>query len=139
MMRILLDTECWLWSLTDPDRLNDRAQSLITEPENTLYLSAASSWEIAIKYRLGKLPLPEPPQIYVPSRMQAQGIESLAIEHVHALRVATLPLYHRDPFDRLLIAQAQVEGWLLLTADPLIRKYKVKLVWAGRRQTRRAT
>jgi PIN domain nuclease of toxin-antitoxin system len=135
-MRILLDTECWLWSLTEPDRLNDRAQSLIADVENTIYLSAASSWEIAIKYRLGKLPLPEPPEIYVPSRMRAQRIESLSILHPHALRVAALPLHHRDPFDRLLVAQAQVEGLSLLTADPLIRQYKVKLVWAGRRQPR---
>lgn len=136
-MRILLDTECWLWSLAEPDRLNKRAQSLIADRENSLYLSAASSWEIATKYRLGKLPLPEPPERYVPSRMQAQGIESLAIEHAHALRVAALPLHHRDPFDRLLVAQAQVEGLALLTADPLLRKYKVRLIGAGRRQKQR--
>jgi len=132
-MRILLDTECWLWSLAAPERLNARAQSLITDRANTLYLSAASSWEIAIKYEIGKLPLPEPPETYVPSRMLAQGIEALPIEHTHALRVASLPRHHRDPFDRLLVAQAEVEGISLLTADRLIRKYKVSLIWAGRR------
>ena len=94
---------------------------------------------MAIKYRLGKLPMPEPPETYVPTRMRAQRIEPMSILHTHALRVAALPLHHRDPFDRLLIAQAQVEGLSLLTADPLIRKYKVTLIWAGPRKQRRGT
>lgn len=135
-MRILLDTECWLWSLTAPERLNARAQSLIADRANKLYLSAASSWEIAIKYEIGKLPLPEPPETYVPNRMLALGVQALPVEHVHALRVASLPRYHRDPFDRLLIAQAEVEGISLLTADRIIRKYKVALIWAGRRSSK---
>lgn len=135
-MRILIDTHCWLWSLTAPERLSDRAQSMITDPANTIYLSAASSWEIAIKYQIGKLPLAEPPETYVPSRMLAQNIEALPIEHTHALRVAQLPLHHNDPFDRLLIAQAQVENLSLMTADPLFKKYKADLIWAGRRSPR---
>lgn len=135
-MRILLDTECWLWSLATPERLNEGARGLIVDPANELYLSAASSWEIAIKYGIGKLPLPEPPETYVPSRMLAQGVQSLPIEHTHALGVANLPEHHRDPFDRLLISQAQVEGLSLLTADRIIRKYKVTVIWADRRRPR---
>ncbi|MDX2029303.1 MAG: type II toxin-antitoxin system VapC family toxin [Blastocatellia bacterium] len=135
-MRILIDTHCWLWSLTAPERLSARAQEIFADPENTIYLSAASSWEMAIKYQLGKLPLPEAPETYVPGRMLAQGIEALPIEHAHTLRVAELPAHHHDPFDRLLIAQAQIESLSLLTADPMFRKYKVDLVWAGRRSPR---
>ncbi len=82
-MKILLDTECWLWSLTEPEKLSQPAQLLLADPNNTLYLSAASSWEIAIKYALGKLPLAQPPELYVPSRMQTQGITALTIEHTH--------------------------------------------------------
>jgi PIN domain nuclease of toxin-antitoxin system len=135
-MRILIDTHCWLWSLTAPERLSARAREIFADPENTIYLSAASSWEMAIKYQLGKLPLPEAPETYVPSRMLAQGIEALPIEHAHTLRVAQLPAHHHDPFDRLLIAQSQIESLSLLTADPMFRKYKVDLVWAGRRSPR---
>ena len=93
-------------------------------------LSAASSWEIAIKYALGKLPLPAPPPEYVPSRMQASGTGALPITHAHALHVASLPTHHRDPFDRLLVAQAQVESLPLLTADPQLGRYDIELLAA---------
>ncbi len=96
-----------------------------------LYLSAASSWEISIKSALGKLPLPEPPAQYVPKRMAAQGIRPLPITHTHALAVSDLPVHHSDPFDRLLIAQAQLEGMVLLTADSAFKPYGVEIVWCG--------
>ncbi|MHB8452453.1 MAG: type II toxin-antitoxin system VapC family toxin, partial [Mycobacteriales bacterium] len=88
--------------------------------------SAASCWEIAIKYGLGKLPLPVPPAEYVVTRLRGSGITSLAIEHRHALAVAELPRHHRDPFDRLLVAQARQEGFLLVTADPAFEPYDVE-------------
>lgn len=143
-MRILVDTQCWLWWTASPDHLGRRASDLIAEARHPLYLSAASSWEIAIKVSLGKLKLPEPPRRYVPTRMSEQGIEALAVEHVHALRVADLPRLHADPFDRLLVAQAQVERMALMTADPEIAAYDVDLEWAGqaappRRRRRRLT
>jgi PIN domain nuclease of toxin-antitoxin system len=129
-MRILLDTQCWLWMTLSPERFSAAARALVEAEENVLYLSAASAWEIAIKHALGKLRLPEPPVIYVPARVAALGIQPLAIEHQHALHVARLPAHHRDPFDRLLVAQAQLDDLPILTADPLIRAYDVATIAA---------
>ena len=131
-MKYLLDTEVWLWSLAEPDRLNARTRNLLARGDEELFLSAASSWEIAIKFALGKLHLPEPPASYVPKRMEAQGIRALPIEHSHALRVSQLLPHHKDPFDRLLIAQAEAGGMTLLTADAAFSAYGVKLHWSGR-------
>jgi len=103
----------------------------VVAPEQEVVLSAASSWEIAIKYALGKLPLPEPPGEYVPSRIAASGTSPLPVEHRHALHVASLPHYHRDPFDRLLVAQSRVEGLALLTSDPAFEAYGVDLIPAS--------
>jgi PIN domain nuclease of toxin-antitoxin system len=130
-VRILLDTQCWLWMSLAPERFSPRGRALVESTANTLYLSAASSWEIAIKYALGKLRLPEPPVEYVPARMSALAVQPLAVEHAHALRVTTLPPHHRDPFDRLLVAQAQAEGLPILTADPLISLYDVETIAGG--------
>lgn len=130
-MRFLVDTHCWLWLQTSPDRLAPELVSQLEDPDNELLLSAASSWEIAIKYALGKLPLPEPPVRYVPRRMTASGSRGLAIEHAHSLRVAELPMHHRDPFDRLLVAQAQIEKLTLLTVDRQFEKYDVELRFGG--------
>jgi PIN domain nuclease of toxin-antitoxin system len=126
-VKLLLDTHIFLWLQTDPERLGDRLR--VVEDERTeLLLSAVSSWEIAIKYGLGRLPLPEPPERYVPSRMRAIAAEALAVEHPHALAVATLPNLHRDPFDRLLIAQANLLGLTILTADRAVAQYPVPTV-----------
>jgi PIN domain nuclease of toxin-antitoxin system len=113
-----------------PERLSPRSQSLLIDPENQLLLSSASSWEIAIKYSLGKLPLPLSPAEYVPSRMEASGTSALPVLHSHALHVTTLPLHHKDPFDRLLIAQAQLEELSILTADQQFKSYEVGILWA---------
>jgi PIN domain nuclease of toxin-antitoxin system len=121
-VRLLLDTHVFLWLQTEPERLGGHL-TLVEDRANTLLLSAASSWEIAIKFGLGRLPLPEPPDRYVPTRMRAIGAEALPIEHSHALAVAALPALHRDPFDRLLIAQAEATGAALLTADPAVAQY----------------
>lgn len=129
-MRILIDTRCWLWMTLAPERFSTAARALVEAEENLLFLSAASAWEIAIKHALGKLRLPEPPVTYVPARLAALGIQPLAIEHQHALHVATLPAHHRDPFDRLLVAQAQIEDLQILTADPLIKAYEVATIAA---------
>jgi PIN domain nuclease of toxin-antitoxin system len=130
-MKLLLDTHVWLWALHAPERLSDEARRLIARRENVVYLSAVSAWEIAIKFGLGRLRLPVPPEEYVPSRMADLGMETLPIEQAHALRVASLPRHHRDPFDRLLVAQAQVERLTLVTADPEIRLYDVETVAAA--------
>lgn len=135
-MKILLDTQCWLWSVREPERLNRRAQELINNDAHQLFLSVASMWEITIKYQTGKLPLPKPPEDYVPELLQLQQINTLPITPAHVYRTRLLPLLHRDPFDRLLIAQTLAEGFNLMTADGLIRQYKLPLVWAARRNAK---
>jgi PIN domain nuclease of toxin-antitoxin system len=128
LTRYLLDTHVWLWLQTTPERLGDEVGELVAARTNTLLLSAASGWEIAIKYRLGKLPLPEPPGVYVPDRMQLSGVTPLPVEHAHALRVAELPDHHSDPFDRLLVAQAQELAIPIVTADAQLSAYSVDLI-----------
>lgn len=129
-MRILLDTHCWLWMQVSPERFSEAALEVVRDRGNELYLSAASVWEIAIKHGLGRLPLPEPPSEYVPSRLESSGCLALPVEHRHALATSGLPGHHRDPFDRLLVAQAQVERLRLLTADPQLAAYEVEVVRA---------
>ncbi len=127
-MRILLDTQVWLWTLVSPQRIDAGALKHLEDPANDLYLSSVSSWEIAIKYRLGKLPLPLPPDELIPSRMARDGILPLVVEHRHAQHVWKLPDHHRDPFDRLLISQAALEGLTLFTADRQLAAYDVRCV-----------
>jgi PIN domain nuclease of toxin-antitoxin system len=129
-LKFLIDTSCWLWSLSNPEHLNSSARDLLADPSKALFLSAASSWEIAIKVALGKLQLPESPERYIPGRMAAFSISGMAVEHAHALRVSSLPQHHRDPFDRILVAQAQVEGMTLLTADRAFEPYDIEIIWA---------
>ena len=130
-MTVLLDTHVWLWMLTAPGRLATRAREVVEDAGNTLLLSAASSWEIAIKHSVGRLALPEAPERYVPDRMAATGVEPLPVGHSHALRVASLPTLHRDPFDRILIAQSQLERVALLTADAVFGRYDVATIAAA--------
>ena len=129
-MRVLLDTQCWLWMVLAPERFSPAGRRLVEDRASLLYLSSASAWEIAIKYQLGKLRLPEPPASYVPARLAALGVQPLPIEHQHALHVATLPPHHRDPFDRLLVAQAQLDDLPILTADAQIAVYDVTTIAA---------
>ena len=113
-----------------PEHFSSRAREMLDEPDNVLLLSPVSAWEIAIKYALGRLTLPIPPAEYVPSRMKSSGVDALALQHSHALQVASLPWHHQDPFDRLLVAQAQVEGLPILSADRRLADYDVELHWA---------
>lgn len=125
-MRFLLDTHCWLWLLAAPERFDPKTLDKLADPNQDLLLSAASGWEIAIKHALGKLPLPEPPSTYVPSRMRASGVRALDVTMTHSLQVSLLPAHHRDPFDRILVAQAQVEQLVLVTADRALDAYEVE-------------
>ena len=127
-MRILLDTHCWLWMAASPERFSASARRIVGTTEHDLYLSAASAWEIAIKHAIGRLELPEPPARYVPSRLEVLRTLALPIEHSHALRVGSLPRHHRDPFDRLLIAQAQLEDLPILTSDEVFASYDVETI-----------
>lgn len=128
MSRYLVDTHVWLWMQASPQRLRDETLRLLADESNEVLLSAASSWEMAIKYRLGRLPLPEPPETYVPSRMRRSGTTPVPVEHAHALRVAELPDHHRDPFDRLIVAQAQLLSTPVVTADAQLSAYDVQVL-----------
>ncbi len=129
-MKILLDTHVWLWILATPERLSRTSRAQLGNPVHECFLSAASVWEIAIKHALGRVQLPGEPVAYLRSRLAEGPIIALAIHYEHALRVATLPHHHRDPFDRMLVAQAQVEGCALMTADPAFRNYDVHILRA---------
>jgi PIN domain nuclease of toxin-antitoxin system len=129
-VKLLLDTHVFLWLHTARKRLGEHL-SLVEDPHTERLLSAVSSWEIAIKYGVGRLPLPEPPRHYVPSRMRAIGAVALPIEHSHALAVAALEPLHGDPFDRLLVAQAGLLDLTILTADAAIAQYPVRTLLVG--------
>lgn len=128
-MRILLDTCTFLWMITDDTRLSQQAKTLFVDPENDVYLSVASTWEIAIKYSLNKLSLPKPPQEYIPSKRQEHDIDSLPLDEEATLYLTKLPDLHRDPFDRILICQAIVAGLIILTPDELITQYPLRSLW----------
>jgi PIN domain nuclease of toxin-antitoxin system len=132
MKRFLIDTHCWLWAMGAPEKLNAASAEMIANEENAVVFSAVNAWEIAIKVRLGKLELPAPPSEYVVSCIEEEAMKSMPVYVQHALRVAELPLHHRDPFDRLLVAQAQIEGLALMTADQKIAAYDVEILWAGK-------
>jgi PIN domain nuclease of toxin-antitoxin system len=129
-VRILLDTQVWLWMIAAPERLRAESRALLASSEPELLFSAASAWEIAIKYGLGKLTLPAPPDAYVSRLMLQSQVTPLVVHVRHALHVAALPLHHRDPFDRLLIAQAQVEALPIMTADRVFDAYDVETIAA---------
>jgi PIN domain nuclease of toxin-antitoxin system len=128
-VRILLDTCTFLWIVADSPQLSARCREAFADAENEVYLSAASAWEIAVKHRLGRLPLPEAPDVFVPAQRKAHGIEPLPVEEDAALQVARLPELHRDPFDRMLVAQATLQGLVVLTPDDAIRRYAVRTLW----------
>ncbi len=128
-MRAILDTHTFLWwNINDP-MLSHVARDFIADGNNQVYLSAASAWEIAIKCALGRLVLPENPDRYVTERMAYYHFLPLPIHLGHALQVYELPAIHQDPFDRLLIAQAQLEGIPLLSGDEEIYRYEVEFIW----------
>ena len=130
-MRFLLDTHCWLWWFSQPERLSEDVIEQIADETNEVWFSVASVWEMGIKVAIGKLSLPEQIDNYVSTRMTQLGARSLEIKASHALRVAVLPLHHRDPFDRMLIAQAQIEDMTLVSADSMFNQYEVSLLWAA--------
>src|ERR1700690_3211896 len=132
-MKYLVDTSVLIHSLISQPKLNHRARRLLEDDSSELYLSAVSSWEITIKAGSGKLVLPEPPAVLVTRAMQLMSLRPLDITHLHALAVDALPDYHRDPFDRMLIAQARTEGMTLLSADRIFERYKVEQIYCGRK------
>lgn len=126
-MKVLLDTHTLLWALIDQSKLSERVQRLL--PQADTWFSVASLWEILIKSHLGKISLPQPTGPYVMSKLHINGVRLLQITPDHVLRIESLPNFHRDPFDRMLIAQSLEEKLPLVTADRVFAHYPVELIW----------
>ena len=128
-MKALLDIHAFLWWITNDPRLTTRVLQFVRDPANSIFLSAASGWEIAIKAGIGKLHLSEDLDAFIDEQLTLNHIDILPVQMSHALFVRKLPAHHRDPFDRLLIAQSLTEGMPLVTVDPLIVRYPVQTIW----------
>jgi len=128
-LKLLLDTCTFLWLAADDRQLSAAAHRACREPGNAVFLSALSAWEIAIKHRLGRLPLPEPPERWVSSRRRWLQIEPLPFDEIAATHDALLPAHHRDPFDRGLVSQAILHGLSIVTPDPDIARYPAPTLW----------
>lgn len=128
-MKLLLDTCAFLWLIRGRAEASRRARELFADPANEVYLSAVSAWEIAVKHRLGKLPLGDVPARYVPNERTRHGIAPLPVAEADVLLLDKLPDLHTDPFDRMLVCQAIAQQMVLLTPDPLIARYPVRVEW----------
>lgn len=128
-MNLLLDTQVLLWLDSDQAKLSAAAKNACSDVNNTLWLSAASAWEMQIKITLGKLRLRRSLAETIASHQTTNGLQILPVQLAHALALENLPLHHKDPFDRLLIAQANHESWEIVTADPEFKAYQVRVIW----------
>ena len=128
-MRLLLDTHAFLWFILDDGKLSVTAKTLIEDIDNEVEVSPASYWEIAIKIRLGKYALPQPYQPFMESQIATNNFRILPIEPKHTALLTTMPLHHRDPFDRLIVAQSLAENIPLISADEALNSYGVQLHW----------
>jgi len=128
-MNLLLDTHALIWFLEDDPQLSPLARAAISAASNSCHVSDATAWEMAIKTSLGKLVLPKPLEFLFPSGIQHLGFHTLSIRHGHLHEIARLPFHHRDPFDRLLVAQAMVEDMTIITRDSHFNDYEVAVLW----------
>ena len=127
-MRLLLDTHAFLWAAAHSEQLSKKARSAIEDRANDVFVSAAVAWEIVQKHSIGKLALPAAPEQWFTMQMQTRGFSALAISVDHALALRSLPLHHRDPLDRIMIAQAQIEDLVFVTRDIENRKYPIQVL-----------
>lgn len=127
-MRILLDTHIFLWFISGDTQLSTDVRDAIRDPDNEVYLSSVSVWEAIVKYQLGKLPLPEHPETYLPKQRRFHQIASLDLDESSVVQLAKLPPLHRDPFDRMLICQALQNGLTIATVDAAVRAYSVSVL-----------
>lgn len=128
-MPLLLDTHAFLWWIADDRRLSRRARAAIAQRTDQCFVSLVSVWEMAIKTSLGKLTLAAPLERFIPEQLTVNGFDLHPVEFAHVVRVSDLAFHHRDPFDRLLAAQALAEGLTIVSADPIFKRYGVKRVW----------
>jgi PIN domain nuclease of toxin-antitoxin system len=126
-MKVLLDTHTFLWAIGDEKRLSPKVSSLLLSSDT--WWSVVSLWETLAKVAIGKLSLPQPAGAYLTSKLEFNGVRMLPLSLSHVLRVESLPLHHRDPFDRMLIAQSIEEKWPIITADPWFSRYPVDVIW----------
>jgi len=127
-VKILVDTHIFLWAITDDHRLSAENRTVYLDNSNQLYLSVASVWEMLIKCGLGKLPLPKPASGYILKQMEKNRVEMLTIRAAHLTQLESLPPIDRDPFDRMMVAQASAEGMPIMSADPALRRYGVRVL-----------
>jgi PIN domain nuclease of toxin-antitoxin system len=128
-MKTLIDANVLLWALTDHSRLSTNAARVLDDPSNQLFFSVAGLWELVIKTQIGKLKLPHPAAEFLKQELVDLQIPVLPIEVRHVVRLERLPMHHRDPFDRVLIAQALEEDLTIVSSDRIFRRYSVELVW----------
>ena len=128
-MNLLLDSCTFLWIITGDSKLSETAQQAFANPDNRVFLSAATLWEILVKHGLGRLPLPAPPEIFLQTQREQHRIDPLPIEETDIFQLRKLPDLHRDPFDRMLVCQAIASGLAILTPDRLIQQYPVRTIW----------
>jgi PIN domain nuclease of toxin-antitoxin system len=131
-MSYLLDTTIFIWLLKEPEKLNQRALDLLEDGNQNVFLSSVTSWEVVIKFAIGRLTLPKKPEELLSEIFTNFAFQPLSITHAHSLAVGELVFHHRDPFDRMLIAQARSENLVLLTADSMFEKYPVDILWCGK-------
>ena len=128
-MKVLLDTCAFLWLVTDDPQASELAKGIFLNNDNELFLSAVTGFEIAVKYSLGKLHLTEPPKEFIANRIQANALTELPVSMIHALALQNMPFHHKDPFDRLLVAQAMVNQIPLLSVDQQLSAYEIERLW----------
>jgi PIN domain nuclease of toxin-antitoxin system len=127
-VRMLLDTHTFLWAISDDPRLSRRAAQIFIGPSD-LWLSVVSVWEILIKVNKGQIPIPDPAGPYLMKKLAENRIDLLPITLDHVLKIEAIPMHHRDPFDRMLIAQSMDEDWPIITSDPMFKKYPIRVIW----------
>ena len=128
-MKYLLDTHAFLWFVSEDNRLSSKAQSIIKNSRNDIYFSAVSAWEMSIKIRLGRLSIEEELEPFIIKQLSENNFSTLSITIFHSIYTSKLPEIHKDPFDRMIVAQSQVEDMPLISKDKNINKYKVPVVW----------
>ena len=131
-MNFLLDTCTFLWIVTDAPELSNTARTHFTNPDHEFFLSSVSTWEITVKHALGRLPLPDLPDQFIPTQRELHGIATLPLDEESTLYLSRLPSLHADPFDRMLVCQALAQGLILLTPDEEITVYAVRTIWEKR-------
>ncbi len=128
-MRFMLDTHVFLWMISALEKLSQTAKDIIQNPDNTLFISAISGWEIVIKHKLGKLELPDNAGKYLLEQMRMNGIKDIPVLMEHSLKVLDLPDIHKDPFDRMIISQSSVEQIPVISGDQSIAQYNINVIW----------